>query len=47
MKRDYKKPTMTVVRLQNLSQLLAGSDYGGKLNAPAYEWDDDELDDEG
>jgi hypothetical protein len=26
---------------------LAGSDYGGKLNAPAYEWDDDELDDEG
>jgi hypothetical protein len=46
MKRDYKKPTMMVVLLQNQAQLLAGSDYGGKLNAPAYEWDD-ELDDEG
>ena len=46
MKRDYKKPTMMVVLLQNLSQLLAGSDYGGKLNAPAFEWDDEEQDDE-
>ena len=46
MKRDYKKPTMMVVLLQNQAQLLAGSDYGGKLNAPAFEWDDEEQDDE-
>ena len=36
---------MEVVKIQAM-QILAGSDYGGKLNAPTYEWDD-ELDDEG
>ena len=46
MKKQYIKPQMEVVKIQAM-QILAGSDYGGKLNAPAYEWVDDELDDEG
>ena len=45
MKKEYMKPQMEVVKIQAM-QILAGSGFGGKLNAPAYEWDD-ELDDEG
>ena len=36
MKKQYSKPTMNVVLLQNRAQLLAGSGYGGKLNAPEF-----------
>ena len=45
MKKQYIKPQMEVVKIQAM-QILAGSGFGGKLNAPTYEWDD-ELDDEG
>ena len=45
MKKQYIKPQMEVGKIQAM-QILAGSGFGGKLNAPAYEWDD-ELDDEG
>ena len=45
MKKQYIKPQREVVKIPAM-QILAGSGFGGKLNAPAYEWDD-ELDDEG
>jgi len=44
MKKQYSKPKVKVVLLQNRIQLLAGSGYDGKLNAPAFELDEDESD---
>ena len=36
MKKKYIKPQMEVVEITSSVQLLAGSRYGGKLNAPEF-----------
>ena len=38
MKKEYMVPQMEVVEIKVKPQLLAGSDYGGKFNAPGFEW---------
>ena len=45
MKKKYIKPQMEVVEITSSVQLLAGSGYGGKLNAPEFTPDGDDWTD--
>lgn len=45
MKKQYITPQIGVLKLKFESQLLTGSNYSGKFNAPAYDFDEDEDDD--
>ena len=38
MKKEYMRPQMEVVKLQQTSVILAGSNYDDEINAPAYDW---------
>ena len=42
MKKQYNKPSMEVIKLQQATAILAGStkDYGGEFGAPEYNYSD-------
>ena len=45
MKKEYMKPSMEVIKLQQASSILLGSrnvkDYSGELGAPSFNFDDE------
>lgn len=38
MKKQYMKPLMEVIRLQQTQVILAGSGYDDEINAPGFDW---------
>ena len=39
-RKDYKKPTMQIVKLQQRAQLLAGSQVNATMNT---EWEEEDI----
>jgi hypothetical protein len=46
MRKEYRVPQMEVMEIKVGPQLLAGSNYGGKFNAPQMNDDDWDFEEE-